>query len=306
MPHPSVNPLHRALTRVLVPGMLALASGGLLATAQANAPGLEEHWTTDTVFKQPESIAYHPERDFLYVSNVNGDPDDKNGEGFIARLNLDGSIDTLEWATGLNAPKGIDIVDNHLYAADIDELVVVDLETGEIVARHAGEGSVFLNDVGAGADGTVYVSDMMTDAIYRFRDDAFERWVEDPALENPNGVLVEDDRLVIGAWGVMTEGFATETPGHLKTVNLDDGSVASLGDGMPVGNLDGVQPDGAGNYLVTDWMSGILYRIRPNGEFEALLELGQGLADHLVIEDKGLVVMPQMMEGRVITYRFSD
>ncbi|WP_290652465.1 SMP-30/gluconolactonase/LRE family protein [Aquisalimonas sp.] len=304
--HKQIIDSSRSVARTLRSGALLCLTGLLVGTAQADRLELEEHWTTEAVFKQPESIVYHPGNEQLYVSNVNGDPGDKNGEGFITRLNLDGSIETLEWATGLNAPKGIDIVGDRLYAADIEELVEVDLASGEIVARHAGEGSVFLNDVAAGPDGTVYVSDMMTDAIYRLRDGAFERWVDDAALEGPNGVLVEEDRLIVASWGVITDGFETKIPGHLKTVDLDDGTVTSLGDSTPVGHLDGVQPDGSGNYLVTDWMSGVLYRIRPTGEFEALLELGQGLADHLVVEDRGLVILPQMIDGVVTSYWLTD
>jgi sugar lactone lactonase YvrE len=81
----------------------------------------------------------------------------------------------------------------------------------------------------------------------------------------------------MGAWGVMTEGFSTRVPGHLKTISLRDKKIKSLGSGAPAGNLDGVEADGHDAYFVTDWMAGKLYRIHPGGEADLLLPLGQGL-----------------------------
>lgn len=278
---------------------LSLAVFGFAGTASA----LEPAWETDAVFEQPESIAYDAASGYLYVSNVAGDPDDANGEGFISRITLDGEVETLNWASGLNAPKGIDIVGDRLFAADIDHLVEVDLATGDIVARHQGNRSVFLNDVAAAPDGAVYVSDMMTDAIYRLQDGEFTRWLESSDLQGPNGVLVENGNLIVGSWGDIVDGFETDTAGHLKQVDRESGAVRSLGDGSEVGHLDGVQPDGDGNYLVTDWMSGDLYRIHTDGSFDSLMNLGQGLADHLVLLDQGLVILPQMMDGVVHAYK---
>jgi hypothetical protein len=60
---------------------------------------------------------------------------------------------------------------------------------------------------------------------------------------------------VVGSWGEMTDRFETEVPGHLKVVDFETMEVQSLGDGTPVGNLDRVEPDGPGNYLVSDWMA---------------------------------------------------
>ncbi len=263
-------------------------------------------WTTEVVFQQPESVAYDAERGYMYVSNINGEPTERNEVGFIARLDLEGNVESLGWVTGLNAPKGLDIWGDRLYVADIDTLVEIDLDSGDIIGRYRDADAEFLNDVAVAPDGTVYVSDMMADAIYRLRDGSFERWLQTSELAGPNGLLVEEDSLIVGSWGLITEGFETEEPGHLKMVSRDDGAVRSLGDGRPVGNLDGVQPDGHGNYYVTDWISGKLYRIRPSGDFDVVLELEQGLADHVFVEDENLLLLPLMMSGRVVAYRVGD
>ena len=64
-------------------------------------------WETDPTLTTCESVLYDQERDVLYVSNINGQPDGKDGNGFISKLNLDGKVTELEWVKGLNAPKGL-------------------------------------------------------------------------------------------------------------------------------------------------------------------------------------------------------
>jgi len=70
-----------------------------------------------------------------------------------------------------------------------------------------------------------------------------------------------------------------------------------------VGNLDGLESDGAGNWLATDWIGGALFRISPDGSAEQLLDLNQGSADLMYLEGDKLAVIPMMMDGRVVAYR---
>lgn len=279
---------------------------GLLFAGPATAETtLTPAWKTSAELKGPESVIYHPGSDSLYVSNVNGSPADADGNGFISQLSDEGEIKKLHWLDGLDAPKGLALRDDRLYVADIDELLVIDINNESIVERYPAEGARFLNDVAIDQQGRVYVSDMMTNRIYRLADDQFNLWMDDPMLEAPNGLLVENNQLIIGSWGNMVDGFATDVPGHLKTLDLDSREIQSLGDGTPVGNLDGVEADGNGNYLVTDWMNGRLLLIRPGGRSETLLEFEQGSADHTVMPEKNLVIIPMMLQNQVLAFRIS-
>jgi len=150
--------------------------------------------------------------------------------------------------------------------------------------------------------GRIYVSDMKTDAIYRLAAGKFELWVRNPLLAAPNGVLGERDRLVVGSWGVMTNGFETKVPGRLLTVSYNKGVVAPLGSGAPIGNIDGVESDGKGRYFVTDWMAGKLLLVSPSGEAVEVMDLGQGSADLTYIEDDQILIIPMMKEGRLAAY----
>lgn len=268
----------------------------------AHAGEVEAVWET-AGFKNPESVVYDDQRDLLYVSNVNGQPDDKNGKGFIATVAMDGTIKQRDWVTGLNAPKGLAIHGDRLYAADIDTLVEIDIASGKILNRYVVGDARFLNDVAAADDGSIYVSDMMLNRIHRLENGVFSIWLENDQLENPNGLQVVHDNLVVGSWGVMTDGFATDTPGHLKTVALADKSISSIGSGEPIGNLDGVEVDLEGDFYVTDWMAGKLLHVTPDGEVEQLLDLNQGSADLEYIPGKSLILIPMMNDGTLQTYR---
>ncbi|MGB8273997.1 MAG: SMP-30/gluconolactonase/LRE family protein [Alphaproteobacteria bacterium] len=257
-------------------------------------------WTASG-FKQPESVVLDPKNDVLYVSNIDGNPSDKDGNGFISRVGLDGKVLDLVWVGGLNAPKGLGVYGGHLYAADIDAVVDINI-ADKTVKRYQVPAAKFLNDVAIDAKGRVYVSDMMDDAIYRLENGRLGLWVKDPKLASPNGLLVENDRLVVGSWGVMTDGFATKTPGHLVAVSMTDGKVTDLGSPQPFGNVDGVEPDGQGNYFVTDWMAGVLYHVSPTGTVKELLKLHQGSADLTYLPDRKLLIVPMMNDGTLIAY----
>ena len=242
---------------LLLSGMLA---GGLLLTGGVAAPAPQQVWQA-TGLDGPESAVLDAAQGVIYVSNVNGDASAADGNGYIAKLSLKGEILDKEWVTGLNAPKGLALHDGKLYVSDIDDVAVIDTASGEITAKHKAPGATFLNDVTAAEDGRVFVSDMMQNEIWKLEGDQFEMWLQDVALDNPNGLLAEQDRLVVAAWGKPKEDFSTDVPGHLKAVDYQSKEITSIGSGEPIGNLDGVETDGQGGYLVTDWFSGGLYDI---------------------------------------------
>ncbi len=278
-------------------GIAAWSAADQVAVAQG-----EPVWEA-TGLMGPESAVYNARSRILYVSNVNGGMVDKDGNGFISKLSLDGKVVESHWVTGLNGPKGMVLHGRRLYVADIDRLVAIQVKTGRIVGSYLAPNAKFLNDVTVDGAGRIYVSDMLDNAIYRLDGNVFELWLKSPDLEYPNGLTVEGDELRVAAWGVMTDGFATKVPGHLKTVSITSKTITSLGSGTPVGNLDGLEPDGRGNYLVTDWLAGGLYRIAPTGEAELLLDLNPGSADLLVLDAGRLVIIPMMIDGTVRAYR---
>lgn len=271
--------------------------------ASATSPILIPAWQTKTVFQQPESVVYDSQRDLLFVSNVNGAPNEVDGNGYISQLSVDGKLIEQHWLTGLDAPKGLAIVGDTLYVADINQLVAIDIKHKKISKRYPVSDAKFLNDVVADAAGNIYVSDMLTNTIHRLTQGKFEVWLHDDALEYPNGLLIEGDNLIVASWGVMTDGFVTDIAGHLKTIDIASKKIQSLGDTTPIGNLDGLESDGEGNYFVTDWMIGKLLHIAPSGISKTLISLEPGSADLTVLTQQKLVIIPIMLSNNIVAYR---
>ena len=276
-----------------------IVAGASLASVRAQPTVL---WET-TGLKTPESALPVPAEGFAYVSNVAGKPTDKDGNGFISKVSLaDGKIIALEWAKGLDAPKGLALVGGKLYTADIDKLVEIDSKTGKILASYDAPGATFLNDVAANAQGRVYVSDSNTSTIWRLADGKLEKWLDGPQLKFPNGLYVEGDKLIVAAWGAPGTSAQASEPANLIEVSIPDKTVRDLGDGKPVGNLDGIEPIGD-DFLVTDWVAGGLYRIDRTGKATQLLDLDQGSADIGYVPETGLLLIPMMMSDKLIAYK---
>lgn len=254
-------------------------------------------------FETPESVLPSADGATLYVSNVAGAPDGKDGAGFISKMTPDGKVTTLKWVEGIDAPKGMALHGGKLYVSNIDELVEIDEASGKILQRYKGEGGKFFNDLAVDKDGRIYVSDMVANKIWRLDGGKFEVWLDSADLKNPNGLLVQGDTLVVAAWGVMTDGFATKLPGHLLAVSLADKSIKQLGDGPPVGNLDGLEPLGGGDYLVSDWMNGKVFRIASNGKADVLLSLSPGAADLGYVPATRTMFIPMMKDNKVVAYK---
>ncbi len=254
-------------------------------------------------FKNPESALYDSDASVLYVSNVNGEATGKDGNGFISKVSPDGKVLVMEWVTGLDAPKGLAKAGGKLYTADIDKLIEIDAASGKILNRYEAKNAKFLNDVAADANGNVYVSDMATNTIWRLANGTFQVFLNDEKLESPNGLLIEGDDLIVGAWGVMTDGMATKVPGHLKAVSLKDTAIRSLGSATPIGNLDAVEPLGDGAYLVTDWVAGKVLRVGGDGTVQVLEDLGQGTADLGYDRKSGTAFIPQMKTGTLYGFK---
>jgi hypothetical protein len=276
-----------------------MAASAVFAGAHAQPTVL---WET-TGLKTPESALPVPAEGFAYVSNVAGNPTDKDGNGFISKVSLaDGKIIALEWAKGMDGPKGLALSGGKLYASDIDKLVEIDPKTGKILAKYDAPGSQFLNDVAADPQGNVYVSDSSTSTIWRLAGGKFEKWLEDPALKFPNGLHVSGDKLIIAAWGPPGTSAQSAAPGNLVQVSIPDKKISDLGDGRPVGNLDGLEPIGD-DFLVTDWVAGALYRIDRNGTPTLLIDLKQGSADIGYVPETGLLLIPMMMDDKLVAYK---
>jgi len=277
---------------VIAPTLLAIT----LTAMQPVEPVLL--WETDG-FLNPESVIYDAAENVLYVSNVNGPPAEKDGNGFLSRVSTDGRVIAPRWVSGLNGPKGLGIRSGKLYVADIDTLVEIDIASASITARYPAASAKFLNDVTVAQDGSVYVSDSAGNRIYRLKDAKLEVWLESENLAGLNGLLAEPGRLLVAAGGDEKAG----RPGRLLAVSLQDKSVSTLSSDVTLGFLDGLEADGDGGYYLTNWVAGSLLRVDANGSVELLLQLTRGTADLDFDAGSATFYLPRMLDGKVAAYR---
>lgn len=272
-------------------------------TTLAHAEAPRKLWEITTP-GGPESALPDTKAGVLYVSYGNEDPAKKDGNGGIATFTLDGKVINAKFTEGLNAPKGLVIYKGHLFIGDVDELVEVDLKDGKVLAKHAAPGGKLLNDTAADAEGNVYVSDTLANSIYRLAGGKLEVWLKDDRLPGANGTHAEGDNLIVNTWGVLTgEGFNTSVAGHVLSISLKDKSIKDLGDGKPVGNLDGLWPLSGGAYLNTDFIAGKLLKLSADGKVEDVLSFGKGTADIGYDPASSIVYVPNMLEGKLAAFK---
>lgn len=268
-----------------------------------DTPEFTVAWTLKEGLDTPESVVYDETRKQLYVSNVQGNPPDKDGKGYISIVSLDGKLIKSQWITGLNAPKGMAVIKDTLYVTDIDKLVEVDIKESKIINQYPAKDAQFLNDISADKLGNVYVSDMFTDTIWCLCQGKFDVWLHASELESPNGLFAEESRLVVGTWGVRTEGFNTSSEGHLKAFDYANKKAEILSGEKPVGHLDGVMSDGEKGYLATDWVAGKLFHISTTQTVQEIMNLGQGSADATYLIDQKLLLVPLMMQNQLKAFK---
>jgi sugar lactone lactonase YvrE len=252
--------------------------------------------------EQPESVVQDPATGAIYVSNIAGAIMQKDGNGFITKLKPDGTLIARQWIKGLNAPTGMALHDRTLYVVDVEELIEINVASGEIVKRYPAKGAIFLNDVAVGEDGTVYASDTPMNTIWRLKDGSFEPWFANDVLNGPNGLLVQGGKLIVASFGKLPGEGQKQELGGLLAVDLEKQAVSMIGNNDKLGNLDGLQALQPGAYLVTDWAAGGLYRIDAKGKFERLIKLGKGSADLTYLPDQKMALIPIMLSNSLVVY----
>ena len=254
---------------------------------------LTEIWRTDEVLSTCESVLYDENLNQLFVSCINGSPAEKNGEGFISVLKPDGTIKSLDWVKGLNAPKGMAILDGKLYVADIDQLVVINIKKAKIVERIPVEGATFLNDVAVSPEGKVYFTDSDTGYIWIYSGGKLQKWITE-GLKRPNGLYIEEDRVLLTSSGSQDLKIINRSTGEAKVVCTD------------IGAGDGVEFTGTKGFYITSSWSGEVFLISPDYNKLSLLKTSDqeiNSADIGFNMKEQVVYVPTFFDNRVVAYK---
>lgn len=298
---------------VYIVACVSLTSAGCMTSSNTpNGSGimstspLQELWTAGDAFSQPESAYYDAESSTVFVSNMAGGPVDKTGAGFITAMTLGGKVISAKWVTGLNSPKGLRAYQGVLWVTAIDEVVGIRIKDAKIIRRIAIPGALCLNDLEIDPSGTIFVSDIFANKILAVKGGVVTVYAEGAQLESPNGLLWNKGRLVVGGSDLQLNGQVdfdrANKMGHLFYLDAVTKEKHNLSP-EPIGMIDAVEADDAGNFLVSDWLRSKIYRISSDGRKEILAAEGN-TADFSFVHGKNILLVPFTGTNSVKAFRY--
>ena len=245
-------------------------------------------WETDSLLKVPESVLYDPSSKSLFVSNIDGGAGDMDGKGSIGRVGLDGKIVSVDWVSGLNAPKGMAIYQSDLYVADVDAVAVIDIKAGRISKRIKIPGAIFLNDLSIDPAGVIYVSDSRAKKIHKIQNDNPVVLLD--SLQSPNGLIFKNGKLYF-----LDNGGLYRLDGNSRTL---------LAKGLE-SSTDGIEQVQPGEWIITSWI-GAMYHVKEDGTVKELLNTKQqkiNSADIGYDPVKKIIYVPTFAKNSIVAYQ---
>ena len=223
---------------------------------QIEPSSLELKWTLDT--NRSESVVYDPSSNAIYTSVH--EPD-----GYISKINIDGTNNTKRWFTNVRFPKGLEINNGKLYVTDNNATVVIDINSSNQIARYTTPFSTQgLNDISYDSINNVFyisnMSDDSNDTIYKMTPNGdyslFYDEEGNTSNHNQNGVYVDNNLLIMQAIKGQIKSIDTTT----KEVKIISSSIDNM-------QIDGITKYKDIGYFITGWvgLQNKLYFVNKDG-----------------------------------------
>jgi DNA-binding beta-propeller fold protein YncE len=260
---------------------------------------------TVTELQTPYSFVSSQSGTEYFISSVNGEPEKADNNGFITKLDANGKILNLKFVQGgkadvtLHAPKGMALVNQTLYVADLDTLRAFDINSGKSVAvitiPESTRGTrTLLTDVAYDGKGLLYCSDQKANRIYRVElaSQKVSVLVSDQTLAGPTGLAVhpKSGQLIVVSWD---KGKIFEiSPEGVMSELFSNGFFSSR-----FTNLRGVDFDRWGNMYVSDFTTGKVWRMSWNKRFQVIAEYLPSPGDISIDRTNNLILVPYEFAG---------
>jgi hypothetical protein len=268
---------------------------------EAPTPNLPvRNFTVEKGLQNPESVT--SDGTYYYVSNIGRELKQfrKDQDGYITQLDSAGNVVRRKWASGLDAPKGMVVVGNTLYVADIDRIKGYDLEsrrrTSVIDFSKEFDAPPFLNDLAVKNENEIFVSITNFDRVYtvNLTEKTFEPI--DVRVPKANGLYWnEEEQLLYTNSYDQYGGF----PGQISFAG--DSVVYTSFDKASKGQLDGLAYI-RGVLVYSDWTQSLLYMYAPTketGGYYPLTKRLSGPADFYFDESRNEIWAPAMQENKI-------
>ncbi len=259
----------------------ALAAFSVSAQAQEFQAGLPLGATNEAGVRVPmsanvkvygsfhfsESCTFDPATNLILAMNTGERGDGTENDGFVSRINPDGSVHTAKWigetrdGLELHHPLGSAVRNGVLYTVDVGYIRSFDLSSGAPIKSVEVPGSTILNGIAVTEDGTIYASNTREpELIYKITvDDEVSVFAEGAPLAVPNGVAIDPDGNIVVV-NIADNAVISYSP---------DGEVARVERAVEGGN-DGVVVLDDGTKYISSVRFGSVSRIRPGEEAEII------------------------------------
>ncbi|HEY2349315.1 MAG TPA: hypothetical protein VGH64_09875 [Puia sp.] len=254
-------------------------------------------------FESPESVIKSGDR--LFVSNIGGtkaDPMALDSNGFISELSADGKVIHQKFQKGiLNAPKGLAVVKDVVYVADVNRVVGFNVRSGEQVFEAGIPSAKFLNDLCKVDDKHVCVSETMSGQVLLVDlTDKSIRFLG--SVEGANGVTYDEKTGTLYAVGMGPN----MSGGKLYRKNLKNtDTVFTVLENSPTGIFDGLEMYDNTHLIASDWISfssqkGRLIIYDLNNHTTKTIEVDSGPADITYDPSSHTLFIPRMMVNSLV------
>ncbi len=207
---------------------------------------------TVTGFEAPESVIKTGDK--IFVSNIGGEKSDPmalDSNGFISELSKDGKMLHRKFQkTLLNAPKGLAVIKDIVYTADINRVVGFNVRNGQQAFEISIQAKM-LNDLCKVDDTHLCVSETVSGRVLLIDiTDKSIRFLG--TIEGANGVAYDEKTGNVYAVGMG----ANMSGGKMYSRNLTStDTVFSELPNSPIGIFDGLELYDNTHLLASDWVS---------------------------------------------------
>ena len=252
-------------------------------------------------FSMPESVTSDGER--FFISNQGQDFINKDGDGFISEIDNTGKIINLKFLPKdelLNAPKGMCIINDVLYVADLDRIVGFNIKSKLKVFGLIIPNAIVLNDICIYNQTNIIVTETASGNIFRIN-------IKSKSFENLGNIPTSSSV----SYNDKTKQLIVCTNGknygegsiYLKNNNSEFVKLKNI----PNGFFDGIEWLDDDNLLISDWVTfpvkdyGKLWIYNLKSQKAELLFTGESIADIYYDKVSKSIYMPQMFHNKLVT-----